>query len=211
MDGFHRLECYLRYIRNTEEKIVIDADFRKYPTDKEFYLDAIRYNSSHGKNIEGSDRTAAIIKGRKLGISTKLLAMTLKVRIENVEDIIKTRIASVDMIKKVSIIDKEIIKDTEFSKRYKKYQDNKGSSYISSREEIPLKKGFLHLRKGLEKDEPVVVTPAQAAVIERSPGQNQVSLFRSVCNIIEVDLIDTRNDEVMVLIKRLKNLLNSKF
>ena len=201
VDGFHRHEVYLRFIRNKQpENYMIDVDYRKYPTNKEFYLDAIRYNTKHGKNIEGSQRTNAIIKGYDLKINPKSLAAVLIMTVEDVERTIETKVATVSKFTVMHKVSKEAIDSP-----------SKGRHIIEEIERIPMKACVSHLRRDLPEGQTIMITSEQAAVIKEAPGQHQVEIFRHICRLIETDLVDKNNEEVMNLIKRLKKLLNKKF
>jgi hypothetical protein len=201
VDGFHRHEIYLRYIKNKQpENYTVDVEYRKYPTKKEFYLDAIRYNTKHGKNIEGSQRTNAIIKGYDLKINPKSLAAVLIMTVQDVEKAIETKVATVSKFTVINNISKEAIQPPSTGRRV-----------VEEIERIPLKACVSHLRRDIPEGQPIVITSEQAAVIKEAPGQHQVEVFRHICRLIETDLVDTNNEEVMQLIKRLKSLLNKHF
>jgi hypothetical protein len=85
IDGFHRVRATLRVYGDDAE---IEADLRSYPSKKEMYLDAIRYNRGRGKDLNGAEMTGAILKGSEMRISIETLASVCGITQEKVRNII---------------------------------------------------------------------------------------------------------------------------
>jgi hypothetical protein len=56
VDGFHRVKAKLREDKNG----ILDVIEKKYANEKDMFLDAMRYNSSHGARLDMCDRTGAL-------------------------------------------------------------------------------------------------------------------------------------------------------
>jgi ParB-like chromosome segregation protein Spo0J len=85
VDGFHRKRAAMKRDGDEAE---IDCDMRSYPSKKEMYLDAIRYNRGRGKDLNGSELTGAILKGSEMRISMDALAEVCGVTLERVKSIL---------------------------------------------------------------------------------------------------------------------------
>ena len=53
VDGFHRVRAHLRLFGDNAE---IDVITKNYKNDAELFLDAMRYNASHGAKLDTCDR-----------------------------------------------------------------------------------------------------------------------------------------------------------
>lgn len=92
VDGFHRKRAVLRAFGDEAE---IEVEARKYASEKDMYLDAMMYNSRHGKGITGAEQTGAILKAKALRLSAEAIAASLGITQERVAAIMETKVASI--------------------------------------------------------------------------------------------------------------------
>lgn len=71
-DGFHRVQAYLRAKRKTIE--VIEKTYRNAG---ELFLDAMRYNATHGRILTSYDRTHCALRAEQLGLEMEQVASAL--------------------------------------------------------------------------------------------------------------------------------------
>jgi len=76
VDGFHRVRAYGDEYGEDHEAEVVE---KEYPSIKEMFLDAIRYNAAHGKSMEMLDRAHAVKRAVELGIDEKSIARSMHV------------------------------------------------------------------------------------------------------------------------------------
>ncbi len=82
IDGFHRCRKQLRVYGANAEIEVIEKTYRN---EKEMFLDAVRYNASHGRNLSSYDRAHCALRAGELGIKDDVLAGALSVTVERVD------------------------------------------------------------------------------------------------------------------------------
>lgn len=87
VDGFHRSRAARRVYG---EEAVVDVELREYATEAELLVDAIRFNSCHGRTMASADRAHAIILADRLKAPSEALAKALNITVERVETIRKT-------------------------------------------------------------------------------------------------------------------------
>ena len=92
IDGFHRRRALLRILGDQAE---IEVEARKYPSEKDMYIDAMRHNARHGKAITGSEQTGAILKAQRLHVSVDMIASSLGLTQERVQTIIQTKVGTI--------------------------------------------------------------------------------------------------------------------
>jgi hypothetical protein len=92
IDGFHRVRAVLK---SKGEQAEIECDLRSYPSKKEMYLDAIRYNRGRGKDLNGAEMTGALLKGSEMRISIESLASVSGFTVEKVKSIIGVKTVEV--------------------------------------------------------------------------------------------------------------------
>lgn len=76
VDGFHRVRAYADEYGEDHEAEVVE---KEYPSEKELFLDAIRFNATHGKSMEFLDRAHAIQRAVELGIDKSMVAKSIHV------------------------------------------------------------------------------------------------------------------------------------
>lgn len=76
VDGAHRVTAASRLAETLDD---IDCIEKTYANDQEFFLDAIKYNASNGRNLTRDDRARIAVIGEQLKIDDRRLASTLSV------------------------------------------------------------------------------------------------------------------------------------
>jgi hypothetical protein len=98
VDGFHRLAMYEALAKKCDDKKTVptvEVEVRTYDNEREMYLDAVRLNAAHGRNISGHERTACILKAAELDIRPELVAAALSITKERVQEIVAMKTALV--------------------------------------------------------------------------------------------------------------------
>lgn len=80
-DGFHRVRTYLRVYDPNHKIEVIEKSYR---TDAAMFLDAMRYNASHGRMLSTFDRAHCILLGEQFGIEPDQIAGALQITMDAV-------------------------------------------------------------------------------------------------------------------------------
>lgn len=78
-DGFHRVRAALRVGGDDAEIMVIE---KNYANDAELFLDAMRYNASHGAKLHPCDRTHCTIIAERLSIPAEAVAGALNMPVD---------------------------------------------------------------------------------------------------------------------------------
>lgn len=76
VDGFHRHRVYSRLYGVSHEVEVVE---KSYANDAELFLDAARYNSSHGLKMDTHDKSHFVLRAIQLGIDDEAIAGALHV------------------------------------------------------------------------------------------------------------------------------------
>jgi hypothetical protein len=84
VDGFHRIKARLRLDGNDATIEIIE---KTYKNDAELFVDAVRYNAGHGRNLSACDRAHVLIRAEQLGIDTDAIAGVLHVRIDSAAEL----------------------------------------------------------------------------------------------------------------------------
>jgi hypothetical protein len=92
VDGVHRWKMYLGNYGATHE---IDVIEKKYKSEKDLILDAIRYNSSHGRNLTKYDRVHCILMAENSGIQYEQIASALNVTMKSLEKLRFNRVGKI--------------------------------------------------------------------------------------------------------------------
>lgn len=74
VDGFHRVRAYLRKYGDSAEITVVE---KSYADDAAMFLDAMRYNASHGAKLDPCDRTHCVLIAERLSIPLDAVAGAL--------------------------------------------------------------------------------------------------------------------------------------
>jgi hypothetical protein len=81
VDGFHRSRATRRLFGNDSDISVLLKD---YKDERELFLDAMRFNSCHGRNMTSYDRTHAMMLAERLEIEPSAVATALNMTVEKV-------------------------------------------------------------------------------------------------------------------------------
>jgi hypothetical protein len=82
-DGFHRVTAAQKFSKiNKEKKAMINVIFKEYNSEEEMFLDAMRYNASHGRMLTQYDRAHCIIIAEELKLSANEVANALSITID---------------------------------------------------------------------------------------------------------------------------------
>ena len=98
VDGFHRITAVLRLYKEAAE---IDVMLKKYASEAEIYEDAMKLNSTHGRNLTSYDKAHCILRGREFGLTDDRIADALHMTMDRITRLIKERwTAEQDVLKK---------------------------------------------------------------------------------------------------------------
>lgn len=84
VDGLHRSRAYKKFFAPLDPNLIIEVEFREYPSRKELFLDAIKLNSRHGYNLSGIDRAFSVNRAIKFEIDPQLVADALCITVDRV-------------------------------------------------------------------------------------------------------------------------------
>lgn len=82
VDGWHRVRAYRRVLG---AEGVIDVDLRKYGSEAEVLLDAIRLNASHGRKFDRIDQVRSVLLADGVGIPVDQLSFAMQVTTERIQ------------------------------------------------------------------------------------------------------------------------------
>jgi hypothetical protein len=91
VDGFHRCRAALKMYGKDAEIEVIEKAYRN---DRELFLDAVRYNSGHGRTLAMYDRAHCAILAARLEIDDAALAGALQVTTDRLAELRADRSAT---------------------------------------------------------------------------------------------------------------------
>ncbi len=91
VDGFHRVRAFLKFGGDEVEISVIE---KVYKNDAAMFLDAMKYNASHGAKLDQADRVHCIIVAERLKISPEAMAGALHIAIDKLGNLAVDRIAT---------------------------------------------------------------------------------------------------------------------
>lgn len=97
IDGIHRKRAYVEeFGPEVEQKVIL----RRYSNQRDMFLDAMRMNSSHGRNLSPYDRAHAALRAKALRISSTKVANALNLTTDALEKLCRTKSAMVSSISK---------------------------------------------------------------------------------------------------------------
>ena len=88
IDGFHRVYALQHLYK---EKAEADVILRKYPSESAMYEEAMRLNSTHGRNLTSYDKAHCILRGRELGLTDEHIAKALHITRDRITSLIHDR------------------------------------------------------------------------------------------------------------------------
>lgn len=91
IDGLHRRRAEIRlYGENAKLKVIL----KSYKNDAEMFLEAMRLNASHGRNLTSHDRARCVIMANEFHIPEEDIATSLNIRIQKVDELLKSHTAT---------------------------------------------------------------------------------------------------------------------
>jgi hypothetical protein len=78
VDGIHRYRA-MRRVLGPNAEVVVEG--RKYASDKERFLDAVRLNASHGRNLSTYDRVHCLIRADEFKLTAEEMADALSMTV----------------------------------------------------------------------------------------------------------------------------------
>jgi hypothetical protein len=93
VDGVHRWHAHRKF--SGKDDVEIECIQKDYRNEKEFFLDAARYNNAHGVQLTTFDRVKCVIKAKELKISNKDIADALAITPKQLVKISEERIGRV--------------------------------------------------------------------------------------------------------------------
>lgn len=96
VDGVHRYRAYKRIYGDDNPEAAVTCIEKEYKNDAALFLDAMRYNASHGRSLTRFDRTHCVIMAKQLRVSEKDIAKVLHVPPSEIKRIVADRSAMFD-------------------------------------------------------------------------------------------------------------------
>lgn len=90
-DGFHRRRAWVRF---GGEGVTVPVVFRDYKNDGELFLEAMEFNSGHGRRLATFDQVRCATMAAKLKLKPAQVASALRLTTERVEMLLNTRTAT---------------------------------------------------------------------------------------------------------------------
>jgi ParB-like nuclease domain len=91
IDGFHRGKAYRRLHGESYE---VDCIEKHYKTEAEMFLDAMRYNASHGRALTQHDKAHCLLLAEKFSIEPDAVSKALNLTPDRMGQLRSTRIGS---------------------------------------------------------------------------------------------------------------------
>lgn len=82
VDWFHRKRALLKHLG---EEASVPVELRRYKTEADLFLDAVRLNAAHGAKFDRQDQRRIVIRATEMKIDHKAIAVTLSVPEQHVE------------------------------------------------------------------------------------------------------------------------------
>lgn len=89
VDGFHRVKMYRQ---KYDDNYKIEVIEKTYGSEKEIFLDAIRYNASHGKMLSRHDRMRCVLQSERMRLKIDDVASALSMTIEKINQLKAERV-----------------------------------------------------------------------------------------------------------------------
>lgn len=91
VDGFHRVRANLRLYGEDATVTVVE---KAYKNDAAIFIDAMRYNASHGAKLDQCDRTHCVLIAERLSIPAEAVAGALNMPVDKLSLLRMTRVAT---------------------------------------------------------------------------------------------------------------------
>ena len=175
VDGFHRRRAYIKAF-GEEHKIEVVS--RRYKTEADIFMEAIKYNASHGLKMDSHDRVTAVIRGGQLGLDIATIGKALHVPEAKLQKLVSSRTAKTKLAQ---------------PKR------NNGTRRTAG-QDVAIKRTIQH-RAG------DTLTEEQLEANEKLSGMSQSFYVNQVVMLIESDLLNTADEKLMDRLSHLHGLL----
>jgi hypothetical protein len=76
VDGVHRRRAH---IKSFGDEATVEVDLRTYESEAELYLEAVRFNSAHGRKLDRHDQTRIVLRLQELQVEPSAIALALHV------------------------------------------------------------------------------------------------------------------------------------
>jgi hypothetical protein len=90
VDGFHRVRAYQRFYGADAE---IPATLKEYESEATMYLEAMAFNSAHGRPLSTYDKARCIARAEELELQPEVVAKALNTTVERITELRAERIA----------------------------------------------------------------------------------------------------------------------
>lgn len=185
IDGVHRRKGYV--FLNGEDALC-PVILRDYKSESDMFEEAMRLNSSHGNNIQCSDRLHCISIARNLGLPDLAIAESLNITVK--------RLASIIELKSIRVTGGASTLKAMDVKSIKIEGEGSRANFISSK---PATQHFVDQKRDM--------TPAQAAVNSRLAGSDQCYMARQLIWLAQEGMIDTSDQDLLDLLHQLAGLI----
>lgn len=96
IDGVHRKRAYVKLFGESHE---VDCVEKTYRNTAAAFLDAMRFNSSHGRTLDQCDRTHCLLRAEELAISHDQVASALNITTAKVGELHAGRVGLLQSVK----------------------------------------------------------------------------------------------------------------
>jgi hypothetical protein len=76
VDGVHRRRAHIKAFG---DEATVEVDLRTYENEAELYLEAVRFNSAHGRKLDRHDQTRIVLRLQELQVEPSAIALALHV------------------------------------------------------------------------------------------------------------------------------------
>lgn len=91
VDGFHRVKAHLIAFGPDAEIMVIE---KSYKSERELFLDAVRYNAHHGAKLDSYDKSRILLRAEELKIDIAEISEVLSVSTDKLSELRVARTAT---------------------------------------------------------------------------------------------------------------------
>lgn len=181
IDGMHRKRAYAQ-VFGQDAKITVIS--RAYKSESEMFVDAMRLNSGHGRNLSPYDRSLAIAKAFEMKLDPAMIAEALRMSVEKVTE-----------MKPCAIDPSKVRPAMAFVVR-------KGGKDGPEHQQVHLKMPVRHMAGE-------VLSTQQADAMQSLGGNNQMFYVNQLITLIESGMIDSENVKLQQRLDVLWELLGN--
>ena len=207
VDGFHRVKAWHRYFNShkDEDKTIpsyfnshkdedktIPIIYKSYRSEGDMFIDAMKYNSAHGRTLTQYDRAHCIIKAEEVfHLSIDVVSKALSITVSKYDKLKTDRIGSLTHSPHLKSVDKK-----------RKPAIIKSDDKQLSGKLVSLKRTIRH-KAGQE------ITEQQAEINKKLNGADPKFTANQLIMLIENDLLDENDYDLIEKLNSLYSLLNS--